>query len=438
MHERISPARPFSADQTALMKKIKQETEQSGIKAVNFRMEDILVITPFSEKSDMFMLMEEQFRSLYIGKKSFTELRLQAEAEAVKKCGITATVTLAMIYDILMKQSKITEDSRDALMRREVELIVYFSYPRRCGTELFGAARRKKKKIIVTADTVYPRSVIVKILSHCGFETCNELIVTSELPAADRMALFETVLKKAGVSAEKLMNIGSDIEADVEKPIMQGSKALLVNTEYASMLRSGKLRGFVEQKCLYSYDSPDYLALHCAFGIYSDYGFDIPQGKQPHSDFCNDLYMLGFMVLGPLTLIRDFKPEGDVQTALLRALEECRETTAGREDFVKIFRSHFADFIDKFGYKGCELPFLFLTKYSSVGDRMMLEKHLSALEYTQWNDITEEPDIAPVHRAAVKASFTQKLADKMFPRGTRVRILAEEALGKMKGKIFRG
>lgn len=437
MHERIAPARPFSADQTALIKKMKQETELSAIKAVSFRMEDTLVITPFSERGDMFMLMEEQFRSLYIGKKTFTELRLQAQDEAVKKCGITSTVTLAMIYDILMKNSRITEDSRDALMKREMELYIYFTYPRRCGTELFGAARRKKKKIIVTADTIYPRSVIVKVLSHCGFETCNELIVTSELPAADRMALFETVRKKSGVAAEKLLNIGSDVEEDVEKPILQGSKALLLNPEYASMIRSGKLRGYIEQKCLYSYDTPDYLGLHCAFGIYADYGFDIPQGKKPLSDFCEDLYLLGFMVWGPLTLIKDFRPDSDMQSALLRAMGDCRETTAGKDDFVKIFRSHFADFLDKFGYNGCELPFEYLTRHSSVGDRMLLEKYLSPAEYAEWGEITSEADIAPVHRAAVKPTVTQRLADKMFPRGTRVRILAEEALSKMKGRIFR-
>ena len=437
MHERISPARPFSADQTALMKKMTQEIEQSGIRAVCFRLEDTLTVMPFSEQYDMFMLMEEQFQSLYIGKSTFTELRMKAQEEAVKKCRDSTPATLALIYDILMKISKITPDSRDALMKREMELAIYFAYPRRCGYELFGAARRKKKKIVVVTDSFYPRSVIVNILSHCGYESCNALIITSELPEADRLTIFETITKKAGVSADKLISIGSDFDKDVEKPIVRGSKAMLLHTENYSMVRSGKLRGFIEQKCMYSYDQPQYLGLHCALGIYSDYGFDIMQPKKPLSDFCEDLYMIGFIVGGPLTLIKDFKPQDGVQTALVRALEECRETSAGREDFVKIYRSHFADFIDKFGCEGCALPLEYLTKHSSPGDRSLLEKYLSPADFVAWTDITEDAETAPVRLTAAKESGAQKLLDKMFPKGTRVRALAEESLGRVKGRIFR-
>lgn len=437
MHERISPARPFSAEQTALMKKMTQEIEQSGIRAVCFRLEDTLTVMPFSEQYDIFMLMEEQFQSLYIGKSTFTELRIRAQEEAERKCRDSAAVTLALVYDILMKLSKITPDSREKLMKREMELAIYFAYPRRCGYELFGAAKRKKKKTVVVTDSIYPRSVIVNILSHCGYESCDALIVTSELSQADRLTMFETVIKKAGVSADKLMSIGSNFDKDVEKPIVRGSKAMLLHTENYSMVRSGKLRGFIEQKCMLKYDQPEYLGLHCALGIYSDYGFDIMQPKVPLSDFCEDLYMIGFIVAGPLTLIPDFRPEDGIQSALVKAMEECREITAGREDFVKIYRSHFADFIDKFGYEGCSLPLEYLTKHSSPGDKALLEKYLSPADFAEWSAVTEEAEIAPVRLTAAKESAAQKLLDKMFPKGTKVRAMAEESLNKIKGQIFR-
>lgn len=45
------------------------------ITTVSFSIFDTLVVMPFFEQSDLFFLMEDEFSSLYMGKKSFYDLR---------------------------------------------------------------------------------------------------------------------------------------------------------------------------------------------------------------------------------------------------------------------------------------------------------------------------------------------------------------------------
>lgn len=433
MFEAVQTSRSLNPEQSALIKKMTGEVERPDIKAVNIRLEDVLVLLPFSEYYDIFMLLEDDFKSLYIGKRTFTELRTEAQEEAEKKTQKNGKLTIDLIYDILMKKSKISQSSRDKLLKRECELYVYFAYPREFGKLIFNKAKENRKKVIITADMPYPRSIAVNVLSRYGYETCDELIVTSELDASERNDIFSEVLKRSGVSARELLNIGGNVERDVEKPIMQGAKALLAAPVDMLMVRSGNLRCAVQARHIYDYESPACLALHCAFGIYGAYGFDVPQNRQPHSDFCSDGYMLGFMVYGPLQLVKKFKPENELQSAILDAMEKCPETRAGRDDFVAVFRSHFADFLDKFGYSFCELPFEIFTYNSSVGDRMLLQKYMSPEHNQLWTDSSSAPALAPVQKRKMKKNAMEKFADKMFPPGTRVRIMTDEMIYKMKG-----
>lgn len=433
MFEPVRISRKLNPDQIALTKKILGEIERPEIKAVNLRMDELLVLLPFSEYYDIFMLMEDDFKSLYIGKSSFTELRTEAQEEAERKTQKSGKLTIDLIYDILMKKSKISSSSRDQLLKRECELYIYFAYPREFGKDIFNKAKENRKKVIITADIPYPRNIAVNILSKCGYESCDELIITSELSSEERNDIFGTVVKRSGVTADKILNIGTDVVRDVEKPIMQGAKALLVSPVDMLMVKSGNLRCAVQARHIYDYESPSHLALHCAFGIYADYGFDVPQNRQPHSDFCNDGYMTGFMVYGPLQLIKGFKPENKLQAAILDAMEKCPETRAGRDDFVALFRSHFADFLDKFGYSSCDLPFDIFTYNSSVGDRMLLQKYMSAEDNQEWTDSSAEPSVAPVQKRKLKKNAMEKLADRMFPPGTRVRNITDDVIYKMKG-----
>ena len=96
----------LSDEQKTLLKKMTGEISKANVKAVSFKMKDILVVSPFSSVRDMFMLMENDFRKVSKSGKSFTQLRVDAQDSAVKKYGKTA-VTIDIIYSILSKTGKI-------------------------------------------------------------------------------------------------------------------------------------------------------------------------------------------------------------------------------------------------------------------------------------------------------------------------------------------
>lgn len=425
-------SRPLSPSQSELMDKMLSEAAKKEYRAVSFKLMGTLVLMPFSDMEDMFLFMEDEFAMLNISKKTFTQYRMEAAEAAAKKCELKGCVTLEMIYDIFMKLTGIHEEYRSKLMKRECELVEYFAFPRECGKRIFREAKSKNKKVIITADTIYPRSVVVNILESCGYGSYDGLVIPAEqnLPDSANTAYLDAVTRKAGVKPQKILHVGGDILADVEAPILRGMKALLMQPVMPLMIRSGRVRGFVQNQKLYDIDSPKFLALKCIFALYAAYGFDVPQNKQPRSDFCLDGYMLGFLVAGTLGLSGEYKPETELEGEVLTALEQFPEASKGKQDFENMFYAHFGDHLGKFGYEGCRMPFQFLMKYSYEGDRELLRKYLSTVAEAEWAAAIDEPKLAPVYGDKRKKNAVARLADRMFPPGTKVRNIAEGILSK--------
>lgn len=437
MNESFQPKRPMSAVQEEILTKMLAEVSKKDFKAISFKMQDTLVLTPFSQPEDLFLFMEEDFALCNTGKKSFTELRIAAQIAAEKKYSQKSSVTLEKIYNIFAKLSGVGAPPAKKLMERECELIRYFSFPRKCGKALFDEAKRLKKKVMITSVSVYPREVVTDILKSCGYGEYDALIIPAELGIADiaESAFLDAVTEKSKVQPKELLHIGGDFSNDVEAPIVRGIKALMLQPVLPLMTKSGRLRGFVEQERLYDISEGDaLLALRCAFALYAAYGFDIPQNKMPKSDFCSDEYMLGFIVLGPLSLIKNFSPENGMQEELIAAMHENPDIMDGSRDFEDMLYHHFGEFIGKYGGEGCQLPLEFLEKYSYAGDRSLVKEYLSDKGAKSWGTGVKEPKLAPVHsgREAVKKNSLQKLADKLFPEGTRVRNITESILHKGK------
>ena len=436
-NEGLQLKRPLSRAQAELADKLMAQVTDSSCRAVSFKLENILVITPFSLKSDLFILMEDDFDGLSVEKKTFTELRTAAEDAAVKKCGAKKSLTLDLIYDIFQKLSKVSTGYRDMLMKRECELIEHFSIPRLCGKNLFLAAKEHQKKVIVISESFYPRNVIVNILDNCGLSSYDELVITTELgiPASDRTSYFDAALKKSGAPAGKLLHIGSDVSYDVETPILKGAKAVLMQPVIPLMVKSGRLRGFIENEHLYDSDSPALLKLRCALGVYAAYAFDTPQNKSPQSDLCGDDYMLGAAVLGILRLCKQELKLSDISYSLKEALTENKSSSAGAEDFIALYDSIFNELLDKYGSEGCQLPLKFLEKHAAAADRDALRKYLPPQFFAMWVESITEPDLAPVYASGRKKNALEKLADRLFPPNTKVRNIAEDILNRGKSRF---
>ncbi|MBR2284406.1 MAG: hypothetical protein IJ874_08330 [Ruminococcus sp.] len=415
--------RKNTPEQLELVGKMRSEITRSTASVVSFRLEDTLVITPFPELRDIFRFMEHDFSMLYTGKKSFTELRCAAE-DAAQRSG---TLTLERIYSILERTAKITPQSREKLMERECELIVYFSFPRSCGLDILEHARKSGKRLVIITELYYPEGTVKRIMSRCGYGGIPLIMYKNKSGSG----LIGAISGNTGCTPAEILHIGSSVEDDVEAAVLSGSRSMLLSPVTPVMVRSGRLRGYAEAQHVYDFDTPELFALKCCFGLYAAYGFDIPQNKQPQSDFCGDLHLIGFITLGCLSLREDFEPEDELNKRILAALRSCPECVEGCEDLRTAFEARFSDFLDSFGYADCELPFNFLAEFASPGDKKLLEKYLSAEDYAAWLSRSYEPELAPVRNRTVRKSALSRLADKLFPPGTRVRTIVDGILLKM-------
>ncbi len=420
--------RPLSPGQEQLRQRMTAEAADKKYKAVSFKLMGTLVLLPFDE-CGIFSLMESEFTSSKRDR-TFTELREEAQEAAVKKKGVLHRVSVGNIYDILAKLSGIDSKEKERLMKLECSLFVKYAFPRECAKAVFRTAKNAKKRVIITAETIYPPDTVKEVLEKCGYGSYDELIFTGDIPDCTGESYFKAVLEKAGVSADRLLHIGGDVAFDVELPIIKGAKALLLTPPEMLMARSGRVRGYAEEKKLFEYDKPEYLMLRCVFGLYSAYGFDVPQNKLPLSDFCGDLYMMGFLVLGALSLTEEKNLTG-MKAKIAAALEELPGSAQGRDDFIEMFRAHFGEDLRGFSAKGCDLPLEFAEKCCASSDRAMIESCFDAGEMKKWASSVKEPEIVPFSAGDAKKNALSKLADKMFPPGTKVRTITDGILSKM-------
>lgn len=425
----------LSRDQLELTEKMRNAVIDREVRTVSFKLFGTLILTPFSEKEDIFLLMEKEFPELSTDKADFAQLRVLAEEEAAgakeKKC----SPALARIYEIIGKKCRADREILERAMERECQLLLKLCFPRNFGKMLFGEAVSARKKIIVTADTVYPRDVVIKLLESCGCGGYSTLLITNELDIQEtrNLAVYRKIADKAGCSASKLLHIGGDVEADVETPIMNGSRALLMTDVMLSLNRSGRMYGWLRSELVYDFDRAECLGIHGILGLYAAYVFDIPRQKLPQSDFCGSPYYLGALVCGSLLLGDAPEAEG-FQARLAEIMGKNDEMKRGGEDMAALFAAHFDGLAEELSREGFTLPLKFLAEHGMPVDRQLFGSLLSESEMKSWAKAAAASEADVVKEKKHEKNAMERLADKMFPPGTKVRNIADNIMIKLKGR----
>ena len=422
---------PMAREQREIFDKMTSAVSDSAIKTVSFKLFDTLVLLPFSENNDIIFTMMSEYVEINTSKHTFSDLRIEAEAEAKRRNTGKCSVTISEIYTILAKKAKISDDVRDSLIKRECELVERLAFPRAFGKKLLDTAVGKGKNIVIIADTIYPRETVLAVMEKCGIS--GKLLISNEIDSGENRndSIFGTILKKGKASPSAHIHIGGDIAADVETPILKGAKALLLADVRANMIKSGRIRGFVQSERIFDYDSADYLGLHMALGIYSAYIFDIPRNKAVQSDFCGNAYILGFIVYG-CCKIADITLFSDTEREVFNAIAENDEMRRGGEDFLELYRRHSADIAGKLNNKGFELPLKLLTAHGGAMDVGLLKGNMEKNAHNTWKEAITDAPAAPKFDRITEQNRHEKFADKLFPPGTKVRNIADGMLFQMK------
>lgn len=184
------------------------------VKYVSFDIFDTLVTRPFFRPTDLFVLMNDYFCKLTGSNISFSEIRVQCEADCRVKQK-TQDITLNDIYEKLTKRVSISPSDAKALMEKEKELEIKFCKTRKSIKNLYELALFIGKKVIITSDMYLDTDTIEKILYKNGYDKYEKLFLSSEIGltkwTGDLYGYVENQLK---ISDKDIIHIGDNCDSD--------------------------------------------------------------------------------------------------------------------------------------------------------------------------------------------------------------------------------
>lgn len=199
------------------------------IRVVSFDVFDTLLVRPTLLPKDVFLLLQADLVAergpLFSG---FAQLRYEAEAE-VRRLSITAglgDILLSEIYARLADYLSLSLDDAQALMERELALEERLLTPRLAGKQVFEAALRAGKQVIIASDIYLTHDQLMRLLQTHGFAQAARVYVSGELRIQKRTgALFEMILddlRRQGIRPDQVVHIGDNPQADVTQPAARG------------------------------------------------------------------------------------------------------------------------------------------------------------------------------------------------------------------------
>lgn len=412
---------PVSAEQEHSFNQMKSVIQRDNVKAVSFNIFDTLIMTPFLYPTDLFFMLEKDFSEVSVSKKSFSQVRTEAEAE-VRRKNDNSEADLSAIYEEIQKKGDISPSSAQKLMEREKELMLYFCYPRECGLELFREALNSGKKVVLVSESCLPKELIIKILNKCGVSGYKSIFLSNmEHTGKSDGKIYTHIAKKLKLNSYNILHIGSDVQLDVEVPINAEMMSLYVPNCRELFFKSGRMCGYIYAQLGKKINTEKYFPVRCLMALYAEYAFDYPSTAPTQGDFCQNYYYMGFAVLGGLYMYDNFNPKDEIESMIISAMRENQQIADGERDFIEIYQRRFRDFLKKFSFEGCNLPFSLLVNHGDIADREFFSEKYDAVAYEKWNERISEPVIAGAVKNPVKNSAKPKkknIFETLFPEGS--------------------
>lgn len=214
---------PVDAASFARMEQAKAQICSEEIQTVSFDVFDTLVVRPFAQPTDLFMLLNDEFVRLcdlnsYV---NFSDLRVIAESRARERMREEnkelEDITLDEIYKQIGMDYGVSDDVLDTMKAKEQELELRFCVARRMGKQFFDLAKSQGKRVIVCSDMYLPYPTVEAILHKNGY-AYDRLYISCEVGVAKWTGgLFSYVQKELGAPKSSFLHIGDNLESDVNR-----------------------------------------------------------------------------------------------------------------------------------------------------------------------------------------------------------------------------
>ena len=304
----------FSGAQTIwcdTYEKIKQTICKPEIKYVSFDIFDTLIVRPFLRPTDLFILLDEEFRKITgeIGV-DFSKMRINAEVQArnnvYKSNPEKEEVTLEYIYDILIKDYNIAKKIADKMKQKEIDAEIRFCTQRKSAFELYEMALSIGKKVICTSDMYLPKNVIEEILKKNGYAKIEKVYLSSELNLTKATGnLYTYVTNKLGIEPTEMVHIGDNYHSDVLKAQEKGINGIHLK-KATDVFFDENITGNLGK--IFKTDLPDwqdnvssmqFLGTRTMVALAANKYFDNPyRSFNIETEFNADPYFIGYYALG--------------------------------------------------------------------------------------------------------------------------------------------
>lgn len=203
---------------------------------VSFDIFDTLLIRPFSNPTDVFLVMERRLKL-----NGFFQERITAEKRArdinFAQKG-SYEIKIEDIYkEIQLDGRKLSTEEIKKLIEEEIKLESQILKPSPHMMGIYNAAKNLGKKVIAISDMYLPRETILNILKKNNIHV-DELFVSCEYKASKHEGnLYGIASNYMDVMPQNILHFGDNFKADYQSALQAGVIGYYVPSIYDSLYR---------------------------------------------------------------------------------------------------------------------------------------------------------------------------------------------------------
>ncbi|MFC2254941.1 hypothetical protein ACETRX_35575 [Labrys portucalensis] len=211
-----------------------RELAEEKYKVISFDVFDTLLRRNIMQPEHLFWLMQseiEQWPGCAPWGHRFVDARRLSSHLAIRQAHLSGREDCGIneIYDVLSTMLPKLRAIRHQVLELELSLESQFLHQYPLGKILFDAAKRYKKKIILTSDMYLPKVFISEILSREGYQGYDLLLVSGDIGATKGgKTLFDWLPLRMNVDRSEILHVGDNETVDYHTPTRRGIKSLLI------------------------------------------------------------------------------------------------------------------------------------------------------------------------------------------------------------------